>query len=277
MDTKKEKNIRVLVDSTITSFAEGFASRYKGEIENPNGVINSKKNNCFIAELGDEFVFYSALVRSFDSSFGNILEKLGNSIAKVSYDVRGDINSFILPEQIQYISGLLSNYENHHTPEVRHYASFDPIIPKNIESFRRTHCTDNYFYNPERNEHYLIELKAGGDLDNKKARAEKNALLEEYYLLKNEILTDPELEGGSVYIFFATAYNKDGEGKKWKQERVRQFFAEEELLIGRDYWNFVCDDQNGFDIVFDEYKKSCQTIRNTLSEIKRIYFPGERL
>ncbi len=276
MDAAKEKIIRVLVDSVISGFSEGFRSRYKGEKNNPKGVINSKKHNCFIAELGEEFVFYSALVRSFDSSFGNVLEKLGNSIAKVSYDVRGNISSFILPSQTQYISELLSNYENHSIPEIKHYSSLEPIIPKNIESFKRTHCTDNYFYNPEKNEHYLIELKAGGDLDNKKSRAEKNALLEEYYLLKNKISADSDLAGGKVFIYFATAYNKDGEGNKWNQERVRQYFAEDELLIGKDYWNFVCGDENGFEIVFDQYKISCEMIRKALKEIKQLYFPGER-
>ena len=31
------------------------------------------------------------------------------------------------------------------------------------------------------------KLKASGDLDNKKAKAEKSALLEEFFLLKNKI------------------------------------------------------------------------------------------
>lgn len=40
-----------------------------------------------MAELGDEFMFYSAFV-SFDSSFGRILENMGNNIANLSYNVR---------------------------------------------------------------------------------------------------------------------------------------------------------------------------------------------
>jgi hypothetical protein len=75
-----------------------------------------------------------------------------------------------------------------------------------------------------------------------------------------------------VKIYFGTAYNKYGEGNCWKQERVKQFFAEEELLIGRDYWNFVCNDVNGFDVVFNQYKKSACKIREALSKIKGMYF-----
>ena len=229
-----------------------------------------KKNNCFIAELGEEFMFYSAFVRSFDSSLGNVLEKMGNNIAKLSYEVRGNIDSFILPEQTQRIANILESYFQHiTTPEMAHYNNFTTIIPKDITSFKSTHVTDHYFYNAEKNEHYLIELKASGDLDNKKARAEKSALLDEYFLLKNSLINDSTAK---VRIFFGTAYNKFGEDKPWKQERVRQFFAEDELLIGKDYWNFVCDDEQGFEIVFEQYKESAEYIREALTKIKGMYF-----
>jgi hypothetical protein len=41
----------------------------------------------------------------------------------------------------------------------------------------------------ETGRHYLIELKIGGDLDNKKVRAEKEALLEQYAILVNTLGT----------------------------------------------------------------------------------------
>lgn len=270
MDDRKKRAIQIVVDTAIESFAEGLMSRYSAEVDDVNGVINMKKNNCFIAELGEEFMFYSAFVRSFDSSFGNVLEKMGNNIARLSYEVKGDINSFILPDQTQRIATVLDSYVNHTTmPSIAHYASYSSIYPQNIDSYRRRHVTDNYFYSEEKNEHYLIELKASGDLDNKKARAEKSALLEEYFLLKNELKDDPTAK---IKIFFGTAYNKFGEGRPWRQERVKQFFAREELLIGKDYWNFVCDDEEGFDIVFEQYKCSADKIKIALNEIKGMYF-----
>ncbi|MGN0530910.1 MAG: TdeIII family type II restriction endonuclease [Eubacterium sp.] len=270
MEQDKKKAIQIVVDTAITSFSEGLISRYSDEVDDINGVINMKKNNCFIAELGQEFMFYSAFVRSFDSSFGNVLEKMGNNIAKLSYEVRGNINSFILPDQTQRIASILDSYVEHTTtPEISHYDNYTTIYPKNTTSYQRTHVTDNYFYLPDKNEHYLIELKASGDLDNKKARAEKNALLEEYFLLKNELKDD---KTAKIKIFFGTAYNKYGEGNEWKQERVKQFFADDELLIGKDYWNFVCNDENGFNIIFEQYKLSAEKIKNALKEIKEMYF-----
>ncbi len=265
---QKIEAIKIIVDSNIKSFAEGFEARYTLEVNDPNGVINSKKNNVFMAELGKEFMFYSAFVRSFDSSFGKVLENIGNSIAKLSYEVRGRIDSYLLPQQSQHIDYLLAEYDKHVKPTVNDYASFTWVKPSNVESYMKNHETDNYFYNPEKKEHYIIELKAGGDLDNKKSKAEKTELLQEYFLLKNKIIgTDEEIS-----IFLGTAYNKFGEGNEWKQERVQQYFSEEELLIGYNYWNFVCNDDEGFNIVFDQYKISCQYIKDSLERIKQLYF-----
>ena len=270
MNEQKRKSIQIVVDTAVEAFAEGLIRRYSDEVDDINGVINMKKNNCFIAELGEEFMFYSAFVRSFDSSFGSVLEKIGNSIAKLSYEVKGDISSFILPDQIQRIASILDSYVDHvAAPSIEHYSSHTSIYPKDITSYKRNHVTDNYFYCKDKNEHYLIELKASGDLDNKKARAEKSALLEEYFLLKNQLKYETN---SKIKIFFGTAYNKFGEGNTWKQERVKQFFANDELLIGKEYWNFVCDDIDGFNIVFEQYKSSATKIKVALNKIKGMYF-----
>ncbi|MBF0787957.1 MULTISPECIES: TdeIII family type II restriction endonuclease [unclassified Streptococcus] len=269
MDILKQKSIEAIVESSILSFAIGLEERYTKEVDNPDGVINRKKNNCFIAELGEEFMFYSAFVRSFDSSFGRILENIGNNIAKLSYDVRKNVKSYFLPQQSQHVDYMISGYEKHTKPKVTDYNSFNCMIPHDTRSFEKDHVTDHYFYKEDTKEHFLIELKAGGDLDNKKAKTEKIALLQEYFILKNSLDQNSE---DTIKIFLATAYNAFGEGNVWKQDRVKQFFAEDELLIGRDYWNFVCDDSEGFNIVFKQYQKSCEHIKSSLERIKTLYF-----
>lgn len=268
MEELKRKAINEIIDSSIKSFADGFEIRHIKEVSDPNGVINSKKNNVFIAELGEEFMFYSAFVRSFDSSFGNVLENVGNSIAKLSYEVRGRIESYLLPQQTQHIDYLMTVYNEHQTPKKEDYENFSWVKPRDITSYMTSHETDNYFYSPEKKEHYIIELKAGGDLDNKKSKAEKVELLREYFLLKNKLEDSDE----KIKVLFATAYNKFGEGNEWKQSQVRQYFDERELLIGREYWNFVCDDEHGFDIVFEQYRKSANYIKDAIRDIKALYF-----
>lgn len=80
MNSEKKKSIQLIVDTAIGSFAEGLISRYTDEADDVNGVINMKKNNCFIAELGKEFMFYSAFAKALD----NILLCIAKNISKLT-------------------------------------------------------------------------------------------------------------------------------------------------------------------------------------------------
>lgn len=42
-------------------------------------------------------------------------------------------------------------------------------------------------------------------------------------------------------------------------------------MIGKDFWNFVCCSDGGYEIVIDEYKKSAVLITEALENIKRTY------
>jgi len=64
--------------------------------------------------------------------------------------------------------------------------------------------------------------------------------LEQFDILSNVLADDTRIE-----VYFATACNRFGEGKPWQQRRVKQFFAQEELLIGKDFWNFICQSDEG--------------------------------
>lgn len=269
MDTIKEQRIREKVRDNIKNFVDKFEKRYVTELNDPTGVINAKKNNAFVSKLGNEFMFYSAFCRSFDSSFGKVLEKLSNDIADISYEVvLEDISSYLLPEQIQRKSNIMNEYDKHVKPKIQDYTNLQAYKPENIDSFKKKHVTDNHFYNSETKEHFIIELKAGGDLDIKKAKSEKEALLDEYFILKNALADDEE----TVKIYLATAYNMYGEDNEWKQERVKQYFSDDELLIGKQYWNFVCDDEEGYNIIMDEYKICSRYILDALERIKKAYF-----
>ena len=80
-----EKSIRQIVRSSVEAYANGFEARHVAEVNNPNGTINMKIHNVFIAALGEEIQYYTALVRSLDSSLGNMLEKVAINIAKLFY------------------------------------------------------------------------------------------------------------------------------------------------------------------------------------------------
>lgn len=107
-----EKAIRVLVKSNIETFAQTFSERHIGEIDNPDGTINMKIHNVFIAALGEEIQYYTSLVRSLDSSLGNLLEGLAINIAELFYDVSKSVDGILYPEQTSKIAEYLEGYKN---------------------------------------------------------------------------------------------------------------------------------------------------------------------
>ena len=263
-----ERAIRSIVRSSCKTFAGAFAEKHLSQINNEDGIINSKIHNVFIAALGSEIQYYSALCRSLDSSLGNMLEAMAISIAEMHYKVTQQVEGNLYEEQTDYIAELLERYKsNEQKPKLVDYKGI--TTKHNVGSKKnKRHVSDYYLYDEENGMHYLIELKIGGDLDNKKARSEKEALLEQYCILANTLGSEDK-----VKIYFATAYNRYGEGRPWTQGRVLQFFAKDELLISADFWNLVCKSEKGYDIVLDEYKKCAPMIVDALNDIKDAYLP----
>jgi len=265
MDSNYETLIRSIVRNQVKGFAAGFKDRHIAELGNPEGVINSKVHNVFIAALGPEIQFYSALVRSLDSSLGSLIESMALEIADKHYVVTQQVSGTLYVEQTRAIADLLQSYLTRRmTPSVSDYQNLRSL--NNGEVHSKTHASDYMLRNKTTGEMFLIELKLGGDLDNKKARSEKEALLEQYCILSNGNPTEQPIK-----IHFATAYNRYGEGKTWKQERVKQFFSSEELLISSDFWNFLVQDKNGFTVIMDEYRAQAHLVNDALESLKTAY------
>ena len=262
---EKQDAVRALVRSSVESYALGFKARHEAERDDPEGTINMKIHNVFIAVLGPEIQYYTALVRSLDSSLGNMLEGLAMNIARLSFEVHKSVEGSLGMAQTAGIAALLERYKRHEKAhEVADYQFLRERPATGMVTKR--HDSDYYLVDRDHGHHHLIELKIGGDLDNKKARSEKEAILEQYAILCNGLG-----EHDTVRVYFATAYNRFGEGRPWRQERVRQFFADEEFLIGRDFWDFVCQDPKGYEVVLEAYKHNAHLIRRCLEEIRGVY------
>lgn len=264
---EKERAIRCIVSSAVKAYANGFSTRHLAEVNNDNGVLNMKIHNVFIAALGPEIQYYSALARSLDSSLGNMLEGMAIDIAKLNYEVTQHVEGTLYKEQTDYIAELLEQYKRSSNRKIPSISDYHGISLMKGTAETKRHESDYYLIDQENGMHYLIELKIGGDLDNKKARSEKEALLEQFCILTNRLGED------RVKILFATAYNRYGEGRPWTQGRVRQFFCQEELCISSDFWNLVCKSDRGYEIVIDEYQKNASYINDALDEIKNAYLP----
>ena len=209
MTVDNEKAIRAIVKSHVESYAAGFSDRHIQEYDDDEGTINMKIHNVFIAALGADIQYYSALSRSLDSSLGNMLEKMAINIASLHYTASKHVEGNIYKEQTEYIADILEEYKRHaRKPLISDYIGITKKTQKDI--INKRHESDYYLIDEETDMHYLIELKIGGDLDNKKARSEKEALLEQYCILTNSLGSEDK-----VKICFATAYNRYGEDKPW--------------------------------------------------------------
>lgn len=262
---EKERQIRDIVKRAINLFSIKFETKHLEQKENENGVINRRIRNNFIAPLGADIQFHSALARSFDSSLGCLIENIARDIARLSFDVEDRlIDGPISERQISKISDLLSEYRYCRVPKAVHYSL---LKDSELETTHGNKYVTDFLLKDRTNDcYYLIELKMGGDIDSKKARAEKESLMEQYSVLSNIVGADKEIR-----CYFATAYNRFGQGNQWKQYQVQQFFSEDELLIGKEFWNFICQDEEGFDIVMSEYDNNAEKIIRILRNIKENY------
>src|SRR5579885_2380676 len=107
----KKEVIQLLVKTAVQTYAQGFQTRHEAEYGNPEGTLNMKIHNVFIAALGPEIQYYTALVRSLDSSLGNMLEKLAMNIAELSFVVQKEVTGPLTLEQTQQIAQLLERYK----------------------------------------------------------------------------------------------------------------------------------------------------------------------
>jgi hypothetical protein len=168
--------IKALVHSSVESFAKGFEARHQGEVDNPEGTINMKIHNVFIEALGKDIQYYAALVRSLDSSLGNMLESLAINIAKLNFEVNKNVQGPLSAEQTRIIAELLEQYKRHGIkPSVKDYKILRNKIHRNAKTKR--HDSDYYLIDKKTGNHYLIELKIGGIWTTKRPVLKKRLFL----------------------------------------------------------------------------------------------------
>ena len=121
----------------------------------------------------------------------------------------------------------------------------------------------------------IIECKSGGDLDKGKSVSQRREILELYAILASKYKEGIRNGTVNINIFFATLYNKTdlfSGAENWKSASVTKNFVKEELLIGKDFWNYICDDKNAYIEIIKLYGKystiTQQAINNLRTKIK---------
>ena len=95
----------------------------------------------------------------------------------------------------------------------------------------------------------IIELKAGGNLDSKKEPAER-ANLDKLKLATAKKTKTP------AQFYFATAYDT-------QPPPAFQSFSEQELLLGKDFWKFICEDEQSLLFLLNLFRDKFQEFRET--------------
>ncbi len=90
----------------------------------------------------------------------------------------------------------------------------------------------------------MLELKAGGDLDSSNAPSNVEKLL--------TIYAGMNVPNSKAY--FATLYNKNGEGNTWTGAVKKHMAFPEMFLIGREFWNTILPDGITYERFTELYK-----------------------
>lgn len=266
-----KERVYSIVSNAVRVFASRLLNDHLAEMDDPAGVINRKLNNPLYAALDPEVCYYSALSRSFDSRLGSLIEKqIARPIAAIFFEVHTSVTAPVASMQVQLVERIVNDYaDGRRRPCVRDY---DPIVtyrPSDDEP-QQEKDVDLYLVDRDTGAHYVLQIKAGGELDVTKAKIEKIELLVRLAAVSN--IVEP---GVQLCARLATAYNPYGSTSDRVPGALSTFFAGEELLIGPRFWNFLCKSDEGYRTVMDAYRANAWRVREALHELKEAYLGSE--
>lgn len=266
------KQIVVKEFSKLTNLIEAdFYDNYKRKI-----------NNFLLSQMDEKITASMVFVSSFESKSGFAIETCAKRIARLKFgdkNVPAIVNPRNLPHNIdpKTISGQVvvtdvdthngnlrgeiaafrANNEAHGKGKARVDSNVTqetireklfPLAEKYKTTTIFTKPVDLAFFDGKR--WNIMELKAGGDLDSSNAPSNVEKLL--------TIYVDMGIEDCNTY--FATLYNKDGEGNTWTGAVKKHLNYPSMFLIGAKFWEKILPD----DISFSDFS---EIYRSALDEI----------
>lgn len=241
--------------------------------------IKRKQYNWTVSRFDDTILSHMVFARSFESKQGNAFENIIRRICELNFG-KENVPNIIRSEDVtneeydiyckekyskkknkshQYIiskfskknDGKLSSFRAEHagngkgedrTPSTLTQEELPKLLSGKIIPSDNVieQPVDLLYYDKFEEKYQLFEIKAGGDLDSSNAPKNVEKLLKIYSSLGEE----------NANIYFATIYHKDGEGNTWTGN-VKTHLAEDCILIGEAFWEFILPDE----ISFDEFKE----------------------
>lgn len=231
----------------------------------------AKQNNFLLNELDPLMTAHMVFVSSFESKSGNSLQRIAKNIVKLRYG-KEKVPQIINPHNIShnividneheqvvvtnvdiddaqtkaYVNSFMnerlatgrgkkrieSKVTHESIGELLHHVKFDDKVHQKP--------VDLAFWDDEDNLN-IMEIKAGGDLDNSNAPANAQKLLLIYMAINMP----------NVKPYFATYYHKDGENHTWTGAIKKFINYPDMFLIGSAFWNKILPPE----IDFTEFTK----------------------
>lgn len=241
-----------------------------------------KVNNFLLSQMDEKITASMVFVSSFESKSGFAIETCAKRIARLKYGEE-NVPTIVNPRNINHninpdmVNGqfVVTDVDTHNGNLRGRIASFrannvasgrgrnriesgvtqssikDQLLPLAGEyktDIIYTKPVDLAFYDGEN--WNVLELKAGGDLDSSNAPSNVEKLL--------NIYVDMGIPNCKAY--FATLYNKDGEGNTWTGAVKKHMAFPEMFLIGKVFWNKILPDSISFENFEDIYKEALEYI-----------------
>lgn len=258
--------------SKLTDLIEkDFAANYKRKV-----------NNFLLSQMDENITASMVFVSSFESKSGFAIETCAKRIARLKFgekNVPTIVNPRGLPHNFDEtrISGqiVITDVDTHNGNLRGEISAFranneasgsgrmriesgvtQSSIREHLLPLSKKYRTANIYSKPvdlaffDGEDWNIMELKAGGDLDSSNAPSNVEKLL--------TIYVDMGIENCKAY--FATLYNKDGEGNTWKGAVKKHLAYPEMFLIGKNLWTKILPDGISFEEFEEIYKEALEEI-----------------
>lgn len=269
------KNIKSIIKAELSVLIDRISEDFKNN-------YNRKVNNWTLADFDNVLVAHMVFVSSFESKSGNMFQKIAREIAKIKYgednipviiqglgvsntefeafkrSYRGEEQIILTKVDQSDCQKFIASFKEKHKASGRGRISTlnqETLKEINKEKFAMTSTltskpVDLAVHNPNDNNYYILEIKAGGDLDSSNAPGNVIKMLTEYAILGKN----------NVRLYFATLYNKNGEGNLWTGF-IKKYFSDEILLIGKHFWNLILPSEISFEELGKIYHEASTELR----------------
>ena len=269
-----EKTIKDIVFDEFSKLVTNIESDFKSN-------FIKKRYNFLLSQLDENIIANMVFVSSFESKSGFAIEACAKRVARLKFGEE-NVPAIVNPRSVKHnidpktvtgqiivtdvdtdngdLRGAISSFRANNVASGKGgtrsesgvtQESIKELLPI-AERYKGTSLhqkpVDLAFY--DGTNWNVLELKAGGDLDSSNAPANVEKLLTIYAGLN--VL--------NAKAYFATLYNKNGEGNTWTGAVKKHMAFPEMFLIGKAFWNTILPSGISYERFTELYKLALEEL-----------------